>query len=810
MVYLSFLLPTRGRPERVKRLFQSIVDTTARLDQLEIVLAVDDDDPESQAISDDRLQIKTVVLPHGATMGTLNQTAFNASTGRFVMAVNDDILLRTQDWDLKVAAALAMYPDDIALIHVNDLLFQERLCTFPLQSRRASELIGFCHSGYRRYRIDDDVYDIYNMLAYLGHKRILYLPDVIFEHENHQSEGEEAENAFVMASDRIYVADKEIMSEDARTFDDRMEARKQAAITLAHLIDCERYEAGISRPWNASPHWTPAARKSLYEGLVSRIKDTFTYRRPDFVKKLTGAQTDPLHARRATVAVVSGDSRSAHAAECIARIKQHTTNYNLVILDNNRGPDFNHPHEMNKVIQTTDTDFLVLMDDDIYVEAGWLEGLFRCLDDTVGVVVPMHTDPNGEMNYSGAYLAGDGSGKHEHLMDVPPGPREIQAVCSAIMLIDMRKCGSIRMREVYGKYYFDLAYGLEVWEAGYRVVCTPEVTVTHLCGATMIRGTDVTSGLFERDEYVFIEDWIRTGRLTEVSRKWLDYPALRPLVEIPERMHRLFKAELETSDEEFTATIADLITAGESYYLFQKQLVDYAVEQLPILAHLNHHAKVLALNEVLSAFPEEVQSRFSPGHLQHLDSLYRSQLGISEARRLWAQGDKEAAISRLESDVDAGLIYLNAVQPLADMLFEAGKFERSIPYFADLINTDPSQLSFYCKIGLAYLNIDDLQAAESALHKAQRLAPDSPEIQKAVGRLYLRQQRLSEACFHLRQAMRLDPTDAEACMHYALALEARGRVAEAANCLESFLAHRPDPELERELFRLRPAMCIAA
>src|SRR5262249_26043434 len=43
---------------------------------------------------------------------------------------------------------------------------------------------GICPPEYIRYRIDDHIEDVFNLLGCLGHKRTIYLPDVIFEHQN--------------------------------------------------------------------------------------------------------------------------------------------------------------------------------------------------------------------------------------------------------------------------------------------------------------------------------------------------------------------------------------------------------------------------------------------------------------------------------------------------------------------------------------------------------------------------------------------------------------------------------------------------
>jgi hypothetical protein len=46
--FFSFLLPTRERPDLVSRFFDSIVENTSDLKNLEIVMAIDDDDALSQ------------------------------------------------------------------------------------------------------------------------------------------------------------------------------------------------------------------------------------------------------------------------------------------------------------------------------------------------------------------------------------------------------------------------------------------------------------------------------------------------------------------------------------------------------------------------------------------------------------------------------------------------------------------------------------------------------------------------------------------------------------------------------------------
>jgi hypothetical protein len=169
MFQFSFLLPTRDRPHLVERFFQSIIDTADSIERIEVILCLDEDDLESQNISGGPLSVREIVLPRGSTMGSLSRCCFGASSGRYVILINDDVIIRTKHWDGIVSKALSVYQDDIALIHINDLLFRQNLCTFPILSRKTCSEIGVCPAGYRKYRIDDHIYDTYQMLAYLGH-----------------------------------------------------------------------------------------------------------------------------------------------------------------------------------------------------------------------------------------------------------------------------------------------------------------------------------------------------------------------------------------------------------------------------------------------------------------------------------------------------------------------------------------------------------------------------------------------------------------------------------------------------------------
>ena len=248
-IRFSFLLPTRNRITGLSALFESIKATTARVDELEIVLGIDEDDHATREFEWDGLNIVKVVVPPGLTMGRLNQACYGASRGRYLMAMNDDVLLRTPGWDDKVRLAISAVRDETFLVHVNDLLFGQSLCCFPMVSRTFCEIAGgFCPEEYERYRIDDHIHETFAMLGAHGHYRVLYMPGVVFEHLNYVPGNK---------GQRIYQLNQDILRRDARRFDESRPARQALAEKLARHIESARerrisgMERGCSRRWSA-------------------------------------------------------------------------------------------------------------------------------------------------------------------------------------------------------------------------------------------------------------------------------------------------------------------------------------------------------------------------------------------------------------------------------------------------------------------------------------------------------------------------------------------------------------------------------
>jgi len=213
-------VPTRGRPVQLRRMLDSVARTAAHPERIEVVLVVDSDDPQSLE-KHPRLAVRHAVGAPGRTMGELNNVGYEASSGRYVMLLNDDVIVRTRGWDAVALRCFQRFPDPFVLLHVNDTLMRDHLCTFPLTSRAFYELCGaVCPTEYQRYRIDDHIEDVFNLLAVAGERRVVYLPDVVFEHDNATLHPE---------AGAVYLSDPAILATDAPRFDALLPQRKELA-----------------------------------------------------------------------------------------------------------------------------------------------------------------------------------------------------------------------------------------------------------------------------------------------------------------------------------------------------------------------------------------------------------------------------------------------------------------------------------------------------------------------------------------------------------------------------------------------------
>ncbi|MHC4680533.1 MAG: hypothetical protein ACYTEK_17750 [Planctomycetota bacterium] len=119
------MLPTRGRPEYLDKVFDSIVNTVGDADGIDAWIYVDQDDHvtkqyiQSESYLRYPFRVNWVfgerTLSQGRMINVLRQRC-TTNPGIYLPCA-DDYLFKSADWDSAIRAAFDRYPDRIALSH---------------------------------------------------------------------------------------------------------------------------------------------------------------------------------------------------------------------------------------------------------------------------------------------------------------------------------------------------------------------------------------------------------------------------------------------------------------------------------------------------------------------------------------------------------------------------------------------------------------------------------------------------------------------------------------------------------------------
>ena len=162
-------------------------------------------------------------------------------------------------------------------------------------------------------------------------------------------------------------------------------------------------------------------------------------------------------------------------------------------------------------------DFVLFLNNDTVVTAGWLEALVRCFDEEphAGLVGARLVYPDGRLQEAGGIVFDDGSGWNYGRFDDPADPRynfrREADYCSGAAILLWRELfvqfGGFDTRYAPA-YYEDTDLAFAIRAAGLKVYYEPRATVVHFEGITA--GTDTGSGMkrfqvINRDK--FVDKW---------------------------------------------------------------------------------------------------------------------------------------------------------------------------------------------------------------------------------------------------------------------------------------------------------------
>lgn len=177
----SLLIPTRNRPTYLANAIESIIQTTSDLTNTEIIITFDEDDNSTRQVQPNlierfgkliRIDWNCRPRSYNTSQDYFNFMALQRSTGKYLVALNDDILFMKTAWDTETLHVLEEYlknfPDGVVYGVTADMEIEKKrnehhwFSCFPLISRKAVEALGFFFDPMiYRDGADWDIFAIY-------------------------------------------------------------------------------------------------------------------------------------------------------------------------------------------------------------------------------------------------------------------------------------------------------------------------------------------------------------------------------------------------------------------------------------------------------------------------------------------------------------------------------------------------------------------------------------------------------------------------------------------------------------------------
>lgn len=165
MIKFSLILASRNRTYLLANLISSLKSSTKNINQIELIVICDDDDKDTMNFKTD-INFKLLSRPRSKYMHRdyLNW-AYPYAEGDYIIVLNDDTEFVTKDWD----------EIDLTDVYYGfiETYTGEKLCCFPLLSRKAIDSNGFIMPNERKsWGADHDIFHIFNNVSVNKVKRL--------------------------------------------------------------------------------------------------------------------------------------------------------------------------------------------------------------------------------------------------------------------------------------------------------------------------------------------------------------------------------------------------------------------------------------------------------------------------------------------------------------------------------------------------------------------------------------------------------------------------------------------------------------
>jgi hypothetical protein len=222
---ISVLCPSRERANRAYNYARSVLRTATHPSRIEIMFYIDDDDPQIEDYK--RLLPKHLII--GPPISVSNSWNILASDckGDILLMGNDDLIHKTEGWDVVLEENADTYEDEIYCIFFDDGINSGKHCAFPAVSRKWFNTVGYFTPGIFEFMYNDTfIFDIGKRI-----ERVKYIPEVLVEH-NHWTRTKEKDNTTKRHRDN----DPGRIPRDKKRYENSERMRQEAALKLKNIM----------------------------------------------------------------------------------------------------------------------------------------------------------------------------------------------------------------------------------------------------------------------------------------------------------------------------------------------------------------------------------------------------------------------------------------------------------------------------------------------------------------------------------------------------------------------------------------------
>lgn len=184
---IAILVPSRERMNNRLTLLFSMLTTVSDVNNITVYFGVDKDDPTLNVIKKVASAIpcvKIIEIDNEGKflgLGKLWNILVEQSTEDIISMIGDDMVFKTQNWDLEVIKEFTDMPSDqIKAIHCNDDCHGPKLAVNLFCHRKYTEVIG--HFMREEFKINWVDQWLHQMFSAFG--RLKYRGDIMIEHRH--------------------------------------------------------------------------------------------------------------------------------------------------------------------------------------------------------------------------------------------------------------------------------------------------------------------------------------------------------------------------------------------------------------------------------------------------------------------------------------------------------------------------------------------------------------------------------------------------------------------------------------------------